>query len=325
MMRRREFIAGLGSAAAWPVAAGAQTPVIGLLDAGSPEGSADLLAAFRKGLSETGYAEGRNVTIEIRYALREVDRMAELAADLVRRRVAVIATPGSTPASLAAKAATTTIPIVFSLATDPVAMGLVATLNRPGGNATGYSEMNTEVGPKRFAFLHEFALPHAAPFGVLVDPKNPLTDFAVKEAQATVARLGRPLEVVAAETDGELEEAFASLKQKRVVALVVTPDALFFQRRDHVVALAARGSLPAIYWDPGFPKAGGLMSYGSTVAESYRQAGIYVGRILHGENPANLPVLQPTKFELVINLTTAKALGLTVPETPLATADEVIQ
>jgi putative tryptophan/tyrosine transport system substrate-binding protein len=232
-------------------------PVIGLLDAGSPEGSADFVAAFRKGLGETGYAEGRNVTIEYRYALREVDRMPELAADLVRRRVAVIATPGSTPASLAAKAATTTIPIVFSLATDPVAMGLVATLNRPGGNVTGYSEMNTEVGPKRFALLHEFALPQAAPFGVLVDPKNPLTEFAVKEAQATVATLGRPLEVVAAETDGELEEAFASLRQKRVVALVVTPDALFFQRRDHVVALATRGSLPAIYWDPGSLKLGG--------------------------------------------------------------------
>jgi putative ABC transport system substrate-binding protein len=323
-MNRREFIAGLG-AAAWPVVACAQTPVVGLLDSGSPETSADFLAAFRKGLGETGYAEGRNVTIEFRYARRDVDRMPELAADLVRHRVAVIATPGGTPASLAAKAATTTIPIVFSVGSDPVQVGLVANLNRPGGNLTGYSEMNTEVGPKRFALLHEFALPHGAPFGVLVNPKNSLTRFAVKEAQVAVATLGRPLEVVAAETDSDLEEAFANLKQKRVVALVITPDALFAQRRDQVIALAARGSLPASYWDPLFPKAGGLMSYGSTIAESYRQVGIYVGRILHGDKPADLPVAQPTKFEFVINLKTAKALGLTVPETLLATADEVIQ
>ena len=324
-MRRREFIAGLGSAAAWPVVARAQTPVIGLLDSGSPESSADFVAAFRKGLGETGYADGRNVTIEFRYALREVDRMPELAADLVRRRVAVIATPGSTPASLAAKAATTTIPVVFGVGSDPVQVGLVANLNRPGGNVTGYSEMNTEVGPKRFALLHEFALPPAAPFGVFVNPKNPLADFAVKEAQAAVATLGRPLEVVAAGTDGDFEVAFASLKQKRVVAFVVAPDTLFGQRRDQVIALAARGALPANYWDPMFPKAGGLMSYGSTVAESYRQVGIYVGRILHGDKPADLPVVQPTKFQLVINLKTAKTLGLEVPQTLLATADEVIE
>jgi putative tryptophan/tyrosine transport system substrate-binding protein len=248
--------------------------------------------------------------------------MPELAADLVRRRVPVIATPGSTPASLAAKAATTTIPIVFGVGSDPVQVGLVANLNRPGGNLTGYSEMNTEVGPKRFALLHEFALPHAAPFGVLVNPKNPLAEFAVKEAQAAVATLGRPLEVVAAGTDGDFEEAFASLKQKRVV--VVAPDTLFGQRRDQVIAFAARGSQPTNYWDPMFPKAGGLMSYGSTVAESYRRVGMYVGRILHGDKPADLPVVQPTKFELVINLKTANALGLTVPNTLLVSADEVI-
>jgi putative tryptophan/tyrosine transport system substrate-binding protein len=310
---------------AWPLLAGAQQPampVIGVLDVGTP--NPVFVAAFREGLSETGYVEGRNVTIEYRYALREFDRLPELAADLVRRRVAVIATPGSTPASLAAKAATATIPIVFSLATDPVQMGLVASLNRPGGNATGYSEMNTEVGPKRFGLLHEL-LPQAARFGVLVNPKNPLTDFAVKEAQAVAATMGRPIEVLAASTDRDIDTAFASFMQKRVVALVVTPDALFFGRRDQVIALAARNALPAIYWDPTFPKAGGLMSYGSTITESYRQVGIYVGRILKGDKPGDLPVQQPTKFELVINLKTAKALGLTIPETMLATANEVIE
>jgi putative ABC transport system substrate-binding protein len=322
-MRRRDFIAGLGGAVAWPALAQA-LPVIGLLESGSPEGSADFMAAFRKGLGETGYADGRNVTIESRYALRGIDRLPELAAELVRRRVAVIATPGSTPASLAAKAATTTIPTVFSLATDPVAMGHVASLNRPGGNATGYSEMNTEVGPKRFGLLHEL-VPQARHFGVLVNPKNVLTEFAVKEAQAAAVTIGRPVEVLAASTEGDIDMVFASLMQKQVDALVVTPDVLFNVRRDQVVALAARGSLPAIYWDPGFPKAGGLMSYGSTVAESYRQVGIYVGRILHGDKPADLPVVQPIKFELVINFKTAKALGLTIPETLLATADEVIQ
>jgi putative ABC transport system substrate-binding protein len=253
-MRRREFIAGLGVTTAWPLVGRAQTPVIGLLDSGSPEGSADFVAAFRKGLGETGYAEGRNVAIEFRYAVRDVDRMPELAADLVRRRVAVIATPGSTPASLAARAATTTIPIVFGVGSDPVQVGLVANLNRPGGNLTGYSEMNTEVGPKRFALLHEFALPPAAPFGVLVNPKNPLAEFAVKEAQAAVARLGRPLEVVAAGTDGDFEEAFAKLRQKRVAALVVAPDTLFGQRRDQVVALAAR--YPQTIGTPCFLKPG---------------------------------------------------------------------
>ena len=327
-MNRREFIAGLGAAACPAVARAQQQaamPVIGLLDSGSPEGSADFVAAFRKGLADTGYVEGRNVTIEYRYALRKVDRMPELAADLVRRRVAVIATPGSTPTSLAAKAATTTIPIVFGVGADPVQVGLVASLNRPAGNLTGFSEMNTEVGPKRFAILHEFALPRAAPFGMLVNPKNPLSEFAIKEAQAAVAALGRSLEVAAAGADDDLEEAFDGLKQKGVVALAVTPDTQFGQRLNQVVALAARYSLPAIYWDPMFPKGGGLISYGSTVVESYRQVGIYVGRILKGDKPADLPVLRPTKFELVINLKAAKALGITIPETLLATADEVIQ
>jgi putative ABC transport system substrate-binding protein len=327
-MRRREFIAGLGSAVTWPLVTSAQQPtmsVIGCLDAGAPERNADFIAAFRKGLSEAGYIEGRNITIEFRYAFGDADRMPELAADLVRRRVAVIATPGSTPASLAAKGATTTIPIVFGIGADPVAVGLVPNLNRPGGNVTGYSEMNTEVGPKRFGLMHELGLPPAAPFGVLVNPKNQLTETAVKEAQAAAATLGRPILVVTASTEGDIEDAFASLVQKHTVALVIAPDVLFALHSNQVTALAARSSIPAIYWDPLFPKAGGLMSYGSSIAESYRQVGIYAGRILKGERPADLPVLRPTKFELVINLKTAKALGLSIPETLLATADEVIE
>jgi putative tryptophan/tyrosine transport system substrate-binding protein len=326
-MRRREFIAGLGSAAAWPLAARAQqtgVPVVGFIESGSPERNANFVAAFRKGLSETGYAEGRNVTIEYRYALGEIDRMPELAVDLVRRGVAVIATPGSTPTSLAAKAATTKIPIVFGVGSDPVQVGLVPNLNRPGGNVTGFSEMNTEVGPKRFALLH-MLVPNAEVFGVLVNPKNPLTEFAVREARAAAAKIGRPTEIVPAGPDRDIDSVFTSLAQKRVGALVVTPDTTFNLRGNQVIALAARHSIPAIYWDPLFPRAGGLMSYGSTVEESYRQVGIYVGRILKGEKPADLPVLQPTKFDLVINLKTAKALGLTIPETLLATADEVIQ
>jgi putative tryptophan/tyrosine transport system substrate-binding protein len=326
-MRRREFIAGLGGAAAWPLAAMAQQatiPVIGFLESGASQTTPHLAAAFRQGLSETGYVEGRNLTIQYGFAEGQPDRLPLLAADLVRQKVAVIVAPGSTPGAKAAKAATSTTPIVFSLATDPVEMGLVASLNRPGGNATGYSEMNTEVGPKRFGLLHEL-VPHARHFGVLVNPKNVLTEFAIREAQAAAVTIGRPIEVLAASTEGDIDTVFAGLMQKQVDALVVTPDPLFTQHRDRVTALAARHAVPAAYWDPIFPKGGGLMSYGSSVAEGYRQVGLYVGRILKGEKPADLPVLRPTKFELVINLETAKALGLTIPETLLATADEVIQ
>jgi putative ABC transport system substrate-binding protein len=324
---RRQFITGLAGAAAWPLAARAQQsamPVVGFLETGSPEPVAHLVAAFRKGLSETGYVEGRNLTVEYRFAEGRPDLLPALAAELVRHHVAIIVTPGSTPGAKAAKAATSTIPIVFSLATDPVQMGLVASLNRPGGNATGYTEMNTEVGPKRFQLLREL-VPRVGRFGVLVNPKNVLTEFAVREAQAAAATIGRPVEVLAASTEGEIDTAFASLMPKQVDALVVTPDPTFTERRDQVTALAAHHAVPAIYWDPIFPKVGGLMSYGSSVPEGYRQVGVYVGRILKGEKPGDLPVQRPTKFELVINLKTAKALGLTIPETLLATADELIQ
>jgi putative ABC transport system substrate-binding protein len=328
-MRRREFIAAVGgAAAAWPLSARAQQsaiPVIGLLETSSPEPTAHLLAAFHKGLSETGFVEGRNLKVEYRFAEGQLDRLPALAAELVRGQVAVIVTPGSSPATRAAKAATSTIPIVFSVGADPIQMGLVASLSRPGGNLTGFSEMNTEVGPKRFELLHEVQ-PRAKRFGVLVNPRNPITEFVVREAQAAAATVGsQQIEVLAASTDRDIDAIFASPLQMRVDALVVTPDPIFMQNRDQVTALLARQAVPAIYWDPIFPKTGGLMSYGSTVPESYRHVGAYVGRILKGEKPADLPVQQPTKFELVINLTAAKALGLTIPETLLATADEVIQ
>ena len=295
-------------------------PAIGLLltDVG-PE----LVAAFIRGLAETGYVEGRNVAIEYRRANNEIDRLPELAADLVRRRVTVIAAPGSTPAALAAKAATTTIPVAFSMANDPVRLGLVASLNRPGGNITGYSELNTEAGPKRFGLLHTL-VPQAARFALLLDPRFPNTEDSIREAQASAAAIGRPIEVLTAATNDEIDAAFASLVQKGVDALVVAGGALIFARRVKVTILAARHALPAIYWDRAYPDAGGLMSYGTNVADSFRQVGIYTGRILKGEKPADMPVQQPTKFEFVINRNTAKALGLTVPPTLLAIADEVI-
>jgi putative tryptophan/tyrosine transport system substrate-binding protein len=326
-LRRREFITGLGgAAAAWPVVARAQQPampVIGVLLTGA-EPPPQLIAAFSRGLAETGYVEGRNVKIEYSRALPEYDRLRELAADLVRRRVTVIAAPGSTPAALAAKASGTTIPIVFSIGGDPVQLGLVAAFNRPGGNVTGFSEMATEVGPKRFGLLHQL-VPKAERFAALVNPKNALAEFDIKESQSAAAAIGRAVEIFSAADDDELDAAFASFIAKRIDALLVTPDALFFQRRVQIAALAARLAMPAAYWDRAFPEAGGLMSYGSSVADSFRQVGIYTGRILKGERPGDLPVLQPTKFELVINLKTAKALGLTIPETLLAIADEVIQ
>jgi putative tryptophan/tyrosine transport system substrate-binding protein len=326
-MKRREFIVGLVGAEAWLLAARAQQPrlpAVGFINIGTADAFRSAFAAFHHGLAEAGFVEGRNLAIEYRYAQNNSDGLPELAADLFRRRVDVIVTAGSTPASLAAKAATTTIPIVFGVAADPVQIGLVSNLNRPGGNVTGFSEMNTEVGPKRFGLLHEL-IPKATRFGVLVNPKNLLTEFAVREARAATETIGRSLEVLAVGADSEIETVFASLTQKRVEALVITPDGLFMQRRNQITALAARYAVPAIYWDPLFPEAGGLMSYGSRVADSYREIGIYVGRILKGEKPGDLPVLQPTKFELVINHKTAMALGLDIPPTLLAIADEVIE
>jgi putative tryptophan/tyrosine transport system substrate-binding protein len=297
-------------------------PVIGVLnlEMAIPK----LMAAFHRGLAEAGYVEGRNLTIEQRSAQSNNDRLPELAADLVRHRVAVIATPGSTAASLAAKAATATIPIVFGVGSDPVQVGLVTKLNRPGGNVTGFSEMNIEVGPKRLALLHEL-VPNAMRFGVFVNPKNPVSEFAIREAQAAAATLGLQIEVLAASTDDDIDAMFMSLVHKPIGALLVTPEPLFYTRRAKLAMLAISGALPAIYWDRELVEAGGLMSYGSSVTDMYRRVAIYVGRILNGEKLSDLPVLQPTKFELVINLKTARALGLTIPETLKVTADELIE
>jgi ABC-type uncharacterized transport system substrate-binding protein len=328
-VQRRSFLTLLvGAAAAWPLAAHAQQPampVIGYLDSGSPEPIANRVAAFRKGLSEAGYVEGRNVAIEYRWAHNANDRLPELAADLVRRRVDVIATPGSTPAAVAAKAATTTIPIVFFTGADPVQIGLVASLNRPGGNVTGVTNMNVELGAKRLGLLHEL-IPGAARFAVLVNPNNSLVAGSmITELQAAARTLGRQIEVQTASTNREIDTAFASLVQKRAAALLVTPDTLFFNRRVQLATLAARHAVPAIYSVREDAEAGGLMSYGASVTDMFRQVGIYTGHILKGAKPADLPVVQSTKFEFVINLGTARALGIDVPPSLLAIADEAIE
>jgi putative ABC transport system substrate-binding protein len=326
--KRREFILALGGAAAWPLAARAQQaalPVIGFLHPGSPEGYANLVAVFRKGLSETGYVDGQNVTIEYRWAHNDNRQLPGLAADLVRRRVAVIVTPIGTASAVAAKAATTTIPIIFSSGTDPVQAGLVAALNRPGGNVTGIVSLSAELGAKRLGLLQEL-LPGAARFAVLVNPNNAVaTETLIKDAQAAAATIGRKIEVVSAGTNRDIDTAFASLVQKRVDALMVGADPMFLDRRVQLATLAARYMLPAIGAGREFADAGILMSYGASNTDRYRQVGIYTGRILKGEKPADLPVVQSTKFEFAINLQTARLLGLEVPPTLLARADEVIE
>jgi putative ABC transport system substrate-binding protein len=279
--------------------------------------------AFRKGLSETGYVEGRNVMIEYRWAQNDYARLPELAADLVRRRVAVIVTPLSTPASLAAKAATATIPIVFTTA-DPVQSGLVASLNRPGGNVTGIHGMQVELMAKRLGLVHEL-LPGAARFAVLINPNNTASGSIVADLETAAATIGRQIEVLTAGTSREIDTAFASLAQKRADALLVSPDALFVTRRVQLATAAMRYVVPVISPFREDTEAGGLMSYGPSFADIFRQVGIYTGRILKGEKPADLPVMQPTKFEFVINLQTARLLGITVPATLLATADEVME
>jgi putative ABC transport system substrate-binding protein len=326
-MRRRDFFAGLGSAAAWSMVARAQQrpaiPVIGFLNSRSADGSKFLTIPFLQGLKETGYVEGQNVAIEYRYAENQFDRLPALAADLVRRRVAVIVA-GGIEAVLAAKAATTTIPIVFDTGTDPVASGLVASLNRPGANLTGTAVLETELAPKRLQLLREL-IPNAAVFGILADPAIPVTPSTIADLQAAARALGLKLAVVNASTDSDLEPAFATFSQRRVGAVLVGPSSFYARGAEQLAALAARHALPAIFPFREQALAGGLMSYGSSLGYGYRQAGIYTGRILKGEKPADLPVQQATKLELVINLKTAKALGLTIPETLLATADEVIQ
>ena len=326
-MRRRDFITLLGGAAAWPLAARAQQavmPVVGFVYPGAPELSTGIVAAFRKGLNEAGFIEGRNVTVEFRFAYNDNARLPELAADLAQRRVAVIATPGSTPSALAAKAATATIPIVFGIGPDPVEIGLVASLNRPGGNITGVSSMNAELGAKRLGLLHEL-LPTAVRFAVLVNPNNRNAEALTRDAQATASALSRQVEVLPASNTREIDAAFVSLLQKRADALLVSPDPLFDSRRVQLVTLATHHRLPTIYSFRENVEIGGLMSYGSSAAERDRQVGIYTGRILKGEKAAELPVIRAAKFEFVINLQTAKVLGLNVPQALLATADEVIE
>jgi putative ABC transport system substrate-binding protein len=327
-MKRREFMTLLGGATAvgWPIVARAQQPtLIGFLHSASAAAYAAPLAAFRKGLSEAGYVEGQNVAIEYRWAEGQNDRLPALASELVRQRVAVIVTPGSTAATLAAKAATATIPIVFVIGADPVKIGLVASLNRPGGNATGINDFGVEIGAKRLGLLHEL-LPGAVRFGVLVNPDNPfITESFVTELQTAASAIGRQIEVVTARTNGDIDSAFATLVKKRSDALLISPDALFVTRRVQLITLAVRHLLPALYHRRELAEAGGLMSYGSDLPDQYRQTGVYVGRILKGEKPAEMPVQLPTKFDLVINLIAAKALGLDVPPTLLARADEVIE
>ena len=327
-MRRREFITLLGgAAAAWPIAAQAQqpgVPVIGFLHAGSPEVAPNLVAGFRKGLSETGYVDGRNVAIEFRWAHNDNARLPELAADLVRRRVAVIATPNGALAALAAKAATATIPIVFNSTGDPVQAGLVASINRPGGNVTGVTDMAADLVAKRLGLLHDL-LPRAARFAVLVDSNNPSAESEIADLRVAASAIARQIEVFTASTNRDIDAAFASLVQKRADALLLTVSPLFGARRIQFATLAARHGVPVMYRDRIFPEAGGLMSYGTSLADIYRQVGVYIGRVLKGEKPADLPILRPTKFEFVINLQTARTLGIEVPPGLLAIADEVIE
>jgi putative ABC transport system substrate-binding protein len=328
-LKRRTFITLLGGgAAAWPLAARAQQqamPVIGFFGSTSPDVYADRLRAFHQGLKEAGYVEGQNVAIEYLWAEGRNDRLPALATQLVRRQVAVIVAGGGTPSALAAKAATATIPVVFGVAVDPVELGLVASLNRPGGNLTGVTNLNVEVGPKRLELLREL-LPSATVIAVLVNPADPaITEPFVRDLQAAASTLGLELHVLHASTDRDLDTVFATLVQLRAGALVISPDQFLFARIEHLAGLTLRHGVPAISQLRQFAAAGGLMSYGSSETEYYRPVGIYAGRILKGEKPGDLPVQRSSKVELIINLKTAKALGLTFPLSLLGRADEVIE
>jgi putative ABC transport system substrate-binding protein len=326
-MKRREFLTLLGSAAAWPLAVRAQQPqmpVVGFINGGSADTFADRVRAFRKGLNETGHVEGQNVTVEYHWLEGRFDHLPALMADLVRRRVAVIATPGSTAGAIAAKAATATIPIVFGVADDPVRLGLVASLARPGGNATGINFFSLEVVAKRLGLLHDL-LPKAVRVAVLVNPDPSTTEATLREVQEAASTIGLQIHVLNATTIGEIDAAFATLARERPDALFVASNAFFTSRRAQFVTLTARDRIPATYANRDIVAAGGLMSYGTDFADTFRQVGVYIGRILKGAKPADLPVVQSTKIEFVLNLQTARALGIEVPSGVLSIADEVIE
>jgi putative ABC transport system substrate-binding protein len=327
-MLRRRFIGLLGGAAvAWPFVARAQQstmPVVGFVNIASAKGYAPQVSAFLKGLSEAGYVVGRNVAIEYRWAEGRTDQLPAMVADLVHRQVAVIAAT-STPAAIAAKAANTTIPIVFEMASDPVQLGLVASLNRPGGNATGVTNTNVAIAPKRLQLLHEL-VPTASVIALLVNPANPtIAETSMKEMQAAARTLPLELHVLNASTERDLDEVFAKLIQLRAGGLVIGPDPFFTSRSEQLAALALRHAMPTTYQYRDFAAAGGLLSYGADIADAYRLTGIYTGRVLRGDKPADLPVQQATKVELYINLKTAKTLGLNVPNTLIGRADELFE
>jgi len=327
-MRRREFITLLGGAvAAWPILARAQQPtmpVIGFLHSGSLELFTARVAAFHQGLNDTGFVEGRNVAIEYRWAHGQYDRLPALATDLVRRQVAVIAATGGIPSALAAKAATSTVPIVFVAGADPIKFGVVTSLSRPDGNITGLTAFTSELVPKRLELLHE-VVQTVTTIALLVNPTSPVAEIVLRDVQEAARTLGLQLHVVHASAEPDFDKVFATLDQLRAGALVISTDAVFDGESERLAALAVRHAVPAIHQTREFAAAGGLMSYGGSVTDAYRKAGVYVGRVLKGERPADLPVMQSTKVELIINLKTAKALGLNIPVSLLGRADEVIE